>query len=91
MINIANYTEEVFEKIKHIDEEGNEYWFARELMVALDYNEYRFFVPVINKSISLCLKNKRPITDHFVHVHDMVTIGSKARRKVENYKLSRYA
>ena len=43
MTNIANYTEEVFEKIKHIDEEGHEFWFARELMVALDYNEYSFF------------------------------------------------
>ena len=91
MHNIENYTEETFEKIKHIDDDGNEFWYARELMVALDYNEYRFFVPVINKSISSCLKNKRPITDHFVHVHDMVSIGSKARRKIENYKLSRYA
>ena len=32
-------TEKVFEDIKHIDENGNEYWFARELMEILEYKE----------------------------------------------------
>ena len=91
MHNIENYTEEVFERIKHIDQDGNEFWYARELMVALGYNEYRFFLPIINKSINACLKNKRPVSDHFVHVHDMIRIGKGGHRKVENYKLSRYA
>ena len=31
MNDIKEYTEKVFEDIKHIDEEGNEYWLAREL------------------------------------------------------------
>ena len=89
--SLENYTEEVFERIKHVDEDGNEFWYARELMKALGYNEYRFFLPIINKSINACLKNKRPVSDHFVHVHDMIQIGKGGHRKVENYKLSRYA
>lgn len=32
-------TEKTFEDIKHIDENGNEYWYARELMIALGYKD----------------------------------------------------
>ena len=42
----------IFENIKHFDECGKEYWFARELMKALKYSEYRKFVPIINKAIT---------------------------------------
>ena len=40
---IKEYTEKVFENIKHIDDEGNEYWYARELMPVLEYTEWRKF------------------------------------------------
>ena len=39
MNEIKEYTEKIFENIKHIDEEGNEYWYARELQKVLDYKE----------------------------------------------------
>ncbi len=81
----------VFEDIKHIDEYGNEYWLARELMKVLDYSEYRKFNPIINKAIISCENSNQDIDDHFGHVADMVKIGSGAVRKVEDYKLSRYA
>lgn len=35
MVNKDNIT--TFENIKHIDDYGNEYWFARELQIALEY------------------------------------------------------
>lgn len=35
--NLINITEENFESIKHIDENGDEYWLARELMSVLGY------------------------------------------------------
>ena len=38
MNNIKEYTEKIFEEIKHIDERGNEYWEARELMPLLEYS-----------------------------------------------------
>ena len=37
MDKLLKYNETIFENIKHIDEEGNEYWFARELQKVLEY------------------------------------------------------
>ncbi|HFO1883577.1 TPA: DNA damage-inducible protein D, partial [Citrobacter freundii] len=38
-----------FEEIKQVDEEGSEYWSARELAKLLDYSEYRHFTPVLER------------------------------------------
>ena len=91
MKEIINYTEKVFEDIKHIDDEGNEYWYARELQVILEYKEWRKFFGVINRAIIACSNSKIDILDHFGEVAKMVTIGSSAKRKQVDYKLSRYA
>ena len=91
MKEIESYSENIFESIKHIDEEGSEYWLARELYKVLEYGEYRKFLPVIKKAIESCKNSNQNVNDHFVHVGGMVDIGSKAKRKVEDYKLSRYA
>ena len=53
MNEIKEYTEKVFEDIKHIDEFGNEYWFARELMPLLKYSKWENFDKVIQKYIEL--------------------------------------
>ncbi len=81
----------IFENIKHIDFDGNEYWSARELMVALNYTEYNKFIPVIKKAINACKISNQNESDHFAHISEMVEIGSKTKRKIDNYKLSRYA
>ena len=91
MNDIESINENLFESIKHINEYGQEYWTARELIPLLEYNEYRFFKKVIDKSISACEASNNTVSDHFVQVHEMVTIGSGAEREVENYHLSRYA
>ena len=51
MNEIKDYTEKVFEDIKHIDENGNEYWFARELMPWLEYSNWKNFDNVIQKAV----------------------------------------
>lgn len=91
MTDIINYSEQIFESIKHINEYGQEYWTARELLKVLDYNEYRFFKKVINKAIEACKSSNNSLSDHFVQVHEMVLIGSEAKRKIEDFQLSRYA
>lgn len=91
MNDIESINENLFESIKHINEYGQEYWTARELIPLLEYNEYRFFKKVIDKAISACEASDNTVSDHFVQVHEMVTIGSGAEREVENYHLSRYA
>ena len=54
MNNIDEYKEKTFEDIKHIDELGNEYWEARELMIALEYSKWEHFAKVINKAKIYC-------------------------------------
>jgi DNA-damage-inducible protein D len=81
----------LFEKIKEVDDHGNEYWTARDMAKVLDYLEYRNFKPVIAKAEEACENSGYRIEDHFVHSHDMIEIGKGGLRKVENIKLSRYA
>ncbi len=81
----------VFENIKHFDEFGSEYWSARELMLLLGYIKWQKFYDVINKSIESCQNSNYMVSDHFTRVGKMVDIGSKTKRKIIDYKLSRYA
>ena len=81
----------LFESIKHIDEEGIDYWTSRALWKVLEYNEYRNFLPVVEKAKTACINSGQRVEDHFVEFHEMVGIGSGAERSVDSVKLSRYA
>jgi DNA-damage-inducible protein D len=87
----AHQKPSLFEKIRRTDEKGNEFWSARELAKVLEYTEYRTFKPVIFKAEEACKMSGQNVADHFVHLHDMVGIGSGANRKIDTIKLSRYA
>ena len=91
MNELKEYKEKMFEDIKHIDENGNEYWNARELMPLLEYTEWRKFKGVIIKAIINCKSSNYKALDHFVGADKMVEIGSDTKREVPDYKLSRYA
>lgn len=84
-------TIKTFEDIKHIDEYGNEYWYARDLQKVLEYKEWRNFKVVIDKAITSCKNSKFNVFDHFVEANKMIEIGKTAKRKILDYKLSRYA
>lgn len=88
---LENINNTIFESIKHIDEEGKEYWLARELMIVLEYKQWRRFNETINKAIIACKNSNRDIHDHFADIGKMVEIGSSTKRKIQDYKLSRYA
>ena len=88
---IVTYSQQTFENIKRTDENGTEFWYARELQKALEYTEYGKFLPVIEKAIEACRKTGFDEGNHFAHVSEMVRIGSGAERKMDSYKLSRYA
>lgn len=81
----------LFESIKHIDEKGIDYWTSRALWKVLEYNEYRNFLPVVEKAKTACINSGQRVEDHFVEFHEMVGIGSGAERSVDSVKLSRYA
>ncbi len=91
MNKIKEYGETLFEKIKHIDEDGKEYWLARELQKALEYKEWRKFEGVIKKAKEACKKSENNDYDHFVQSDKMIEIAKGATRMVKDYKLSRYA
>ena len=91
MNEIKEYTEKLYEDIKHIDENGNEYWLARELQSVLEYTQWRRFENVINKAKLACNNSNISINNHFANVGKMVAIGSSTKRETSDYKLSRYA
>ena len=88
---ILDYTNQTFEDIKHIDESGVEFWYARELQLVLDYKEWRKFEGVIQRAKEACENSGISAFDHFVGADKMVQIGSGAKRKQKDYKLTRYA
>lgn len=81
----------IFEQIKEVDKDGNEYWTARKLSEILDYTDFRNFITVIGKAKEACTNSGENIQNHFVDFNEMVSIGSGAKREIENFKLSRYA
>ena len=91
MMNELDKENELFEEIKHVEKNVEEFWYARELQLVLDYKEWRKFEGVINKAKNACQNSFYDVLDHFVDVDKMVEIGSGARRKQIDYKLSRYA
>jgi len=91
MNNKLKQHHQTFESLKHISQEGGEYWLARELSKVLGYAEFRNFAPVIKKAKKACEISGQAVFDHFVAMHEMVDIGSGAQRKMASYALSRYA
>lgn len=88
---MIHYSDETFESIRHINEYGKEFWYARELQKVLEYTEWRNFSKTISKAIEACENSGNDIGDHFVEVNKMVAIGSGVQRQVEDMMLSRYA
>ena len=80
-----------FEDIKHIDENGVEYWYARELQIVLDYKEWRKFENVIKKAIDACENSGISAIEHFVGADKLSKRANNAEVLIKDYKLTRYA
>ena len=91
MADIEKYSEATFENIKHTNEYGQEFWYARELQQALEYSQWRRFEETIERAKTACLQSENSIEDHFANVGKMVFIGSGAQREIDDIMLSRYA
>ena len=88
---IVNYSNSIFENIKHIDELGMEYWYARELQIILEYKEWRKFENVIYKAKMACDKSNIDTNEQFVSVDKLSINVNGGKRKINDYKLTRYA
>ena len=91
MNELENINETIFESIKHVDEDGNEYWYARELQKVLEYKRWDKFYNVIESAQVACSISNNNVLDHFSQVGKMIYLGKGGQRKISDYKLSRYA
>lgn len=91
MNKIEEYKEKTFEKIKHKDELGNEYWEARELMPLLEYSKWENFHKVIKRAIIACETSNNNVNDHFPEFRKPIVGGKGNIQNVIDYHLSRYA
>ena len=83
MNEIKEYTEKMFDDIKHIDEFGNEYWLARELQSVLQYTEWRKFKGVIDKAKIACESSGYKALDHFVGADKTIQMPKGATKSIK--------
>lgn len=87
---VNKYTTQTFEDIKHIDDYGNEYWFARELQKVLEYKDWRNFKKVMDKAIMSANNSIHGNVDWLVEVNKPIKTGKGKQEFIKDYKLSRY-
>jgi DNA-damage-inducible protein D len=90
-LNSPPPAETSLERIRQSDEDGAEFWSARDLMLVLEYASWQKFKSVLIKAQIACENSGYDPGDHFIRAVKMVPIGSDARREVEDMHLSRYA
>lgn len=88
---IARYSEETFESIKHVDKYGYEFWYARELQSVLEYTEWRNFQKLIEKAQTACENSDMAVDECFVEVNKTSPMPNGGVKLIDDYILSRYA
>ncbi len=88
---MKNYNNKTFEEIKHIDENGVEFWYARELMPILQYSNWQNFEKIIAKAKISCENSDISIFEHFIDVNKLSKRANNAEVEIKDYKLTRYA
>ena len=80
-----------FEDIKHIDENGVEFWYARELMPILQYSNWQNFEKIIDKAKISCENSGISVFEHFIDVSKLSKRANNAEVEIKDYELTRYA
>lgn len=91
MGEVTAYSEQTFESIKHVDENGVEFWYARELQAALEYKKWNNFVEVINKAKEACKNSEFSEISQFADVGKSSPLPNGGVRVIDDIKLTRYA
>ena len=91
MTRLTKKAKDLFESIKHINEDGVEWWSSRDIAKALGYTDYRYFREVGRKAWIACKNSGQDPADHFVVYNEMVSIGSNAERQIDTVRMTRYA
>ena len=72
-------------------QDGIEFWFARDLQKLLDYDDWRNFLNVIEKAKITCTNAGQKSGDHFVDVNKTIPMPKGATKEIEDFMLTRYA
>ena len=91
MNNLEKNNNKTFEDIKHIDENGIEFWYARELMPILQYANWQNFEKIIEKAKISCKNSDISVFEHFIDVNKLSKRANNAEVIINDYKLTRYA
>jgi DNA-damage-inducible protein D len=91
MSEITGYNEKTFENIKHVTDEGEEFWTARELQVVLEYSKWGNFNKVIDKAKEACINSDVNVNYHFADVSKTIKMPKNATKEIDDVILSRYA
>lgn len=91
MSNLQKYSDQTFENIKHINDDGIEFWYARELQSVLEYTQWRNFESVIDKAKIACINSGNDVDDHFADLSKTIPMPKTAEKSIPDYQLSRYA
>ena len=84
MNELENVNKTVFEGVKHIDDNGNEYWYARELQKILGYNQWRSINELIERAKVACIESKNNVDDHFAVQRKMINLAKGAIQEVKS-------
>lgn len=91
MNKIEEYNEQTFENIKHINEYGQEFWYARELSTVLQYSKWSNFKTVIEKAKISCANSSISVLEHFADIGKTSPMPNGGEKIIEDLELSRYA
>ncbi len=91
MSNLQAKEYKSFEDIKHLSDDGSEFWYARELAPVLEYVQWRNFSKVLDRAMLACKNSGYAVSDHFAEVSKTIRMPKTATKEVVDYKLSRYA
>ncbi|MGH2518066.1 MAG: DNA damage-inducible protein D [Ktedonobacterales bacterium] len=80
-----------FDAIRHIAEDGEDYWSARELAKILTYANWQNFAKVIQQAQAACATSGFVPSDHFIETDKVIEAGKGAQRRIADFHLSRYA
>ncbi len=83
---MTNQSMMVFESIKRINDDNNEFWTTRDMARELGYSEYRHFLPVVEKAKLSCKNSGQSVKNHFEDFLDMIVLGKTASREMIDTK-----
>lgn len=90
-IQLVDGSQSPFDRIRHVDPDGSEWWSARDLMPLMGYDQWRRFAGAVERAKASAEAQGQIVENHFAASGKMVKIGSSAIREAADYRLTRFA